>query len=326
VSDSLADTFVDALAKAARTSSCDRVVVVGDASAALLKKLKQAKTKVICAVADPRQHADAIDAGFAAVAIPNVRGSRTDRMKSALVAAMNAGFLSAGQTVACGIVRDDGVLDMIAHLTAEDMASEHASLQVASLRTRIPAPLLEVLVDLALRIGREGYEGRPVGTLIVVGDSTKVLEQSAPLTLNPFQGYSEQERNLFDQEVRSAVRTFAMLDGAFVVREDGVVLAAGRHIRVETAPHDLPLGYGARHVAAAAVTIQTEALAIAVSQSSGKVRVFDKGHLVLELDPGGRRGTAERVTPRPGRPPRVHGGGTSEDISRRARTRTRRLT
>src|SRR4051812_22944236 len=245
-------------------------------------------------------------------------------MKSALVAAMNAGLLTPSQHVACGVLRDDGVLDMIVHLTAADVAKEHASLEVAHLHTRLPAPLLEVLVDLALKIGREGYEGRPIGTLIVVGDSTKVLEQSAPLTLNPFQGYSEQERNLFDQEVRAAVRTFAMLDGAFVVREDGVVLAAGRHIRVEAAPQDLPLGYGARHVAAAAVTIQTDALAIAVSQSSGKVRIFDRGHLTLELDPGGRRGTHERAAPRPPRP-RVR-GVTSEDGSHRARTRTRRLT
>lgn len=298
----LGDAFVDALAKAARSAACERVLVVGDAPAALLRRLKTVKAKVIFAVTDARLHTEVLDAGFFAVAIPNVRGSRTDRMKSALVAAMNAGYLTFGQHIVCGVVRDDGVLDMITHLTAEDVATEHSSLQVAQLHTRIPSPLLEVLVDLALRIGREGYEGRPLGTLIVVGDSTHVLEQSAPLTLNPFQGYSEQERNLFDQEVRSAVRTFAMLDGAFVVREDGVVLAAGRHIRVEAAPADLPLGYGARHVAAAAVTIQTEAIAIAVSQSSGKVRIFDQGHLILELDPGGRRGTSDRGTLRPPRP------------------------
>ena len=316
------DTFMDALAKAARLASCERVLVVG-ATPGLMKKLKAVRAKVIFAVTDPRVHADVVEAGFAAVAVPSVRSSRTDRMKSALVAAMNTGLLTQNQHIACGILRDDGELDMITHFTVDEVMREHASLEVASLHTRIPAPLLEVLVDLSLRIGREGYEGRPVGTLIVIGDSTRVLEQSAPLTLNPFQGYSEQERNLFDQEVRAAVRTFAMLDGAFVVREDGVVLAAGRHIRVTAAPADLPLGYGARHVAAAAVTIQTDAIAIAVSQSSGKVRVFDQGHLALELDPGGRRGTSERGAQgaRPGRP-RIT-GGTSEDISHRHRHRPR---
>lgn len=318
----LADTFVDALVKAAKLAACQKVLVVGE-NDALRKRLKTAKGKVVFAVTDPRAHEELANAGFVVVMVPMVRSSRTDRLKGALVAALNAGHIALGDRIACGVLQEDGLLDMITHLTATDVASEHASLQVAPLHTKLPAPLLEVLVDLALRIGREGYEGRPVGTLIIVGDSTRVLEQSAPLTLNPFQGYSEQERNLFDQEVRSAVRTFAMLDGAFVVREDGVVLAAGRHIRVTAAPADLPLGYGARHVAAAAVTVQTNALAIAVSQSSGKVRVFDSGHLVLELDPGGRRGQS----PAGGRPVRTWvSGGPSEEGAPRPRPRRRRLT
>jgi diadenylate cyclase len=313
----IADTFIEALVKAGRSTSCDRLLIIGEAPA-LLKRLKPVRTKVIFAVTDARAHAEITEAGYTAVSVPVVRGARTDRLKSALVAAMNVGILAPSHRLACGVVREDGVLDMLMHLTAEDQATEHPSLQVSRLHTRIPPALLEVLADLALRIGREGYEGRPVGTLIVVGDSTRVLEQSAPLTLNPFQGYSEQERNLFDQEVRSAVRTFAMLDGAFVVREDGVVLAAGRHIRVSAPPADLPLGYGARHVAAAAVTVQTQAIAFAVSQSTGKVRVFDQGHLVLELDPGGRRGTSERAPP--SRPPRIR-KATEEGPARRPRGR-----
>lgn len=306
------DAFIDALVRAARLPSCERVLVIGE-SPTLVRRLKPTRAKVVFALSEPRAHAEVTEAGYSVVSVPSARSSRTDRIKSALVAAMNAGFVAPAQRVACGVVREDGVLDMLVHLTAEDAASDHPSLQVARLHTRIPAALLEVLADLALRIGREGYEGRPLGTLIIVGDSTRVLEQSAPLTMNPFQGYSEQERNLFDHDVRSAIRTFAMLDGAFVVREDGVVLAAGRHIRVTAPPADLPLGYGARHVAAAAVTVQTNAIAFAVSQSSGKVRVFDQGRLVLELEPGGRRGDTDRKAP-----PRNH-VEESPSVSRRSR-------
>lgn len=284
----LSDTFSDTLVRAARLPSCDHILVVGS-SAAVARKLKPHRAKTVFAVHEEKQARALVEAGFTVLTVPDYHGSRTDRLKSALVAATNAGHIATDAEVACAIVRDDGELDMLLHFTAAEVASEHASLHVGRLHTRISAPVLEVLVDLALRIGREGYEGRPVGTLIVVGDSTRVMEQSAPLTMNPFQGYSEQERNLFDPEVRSAMRNFASLDGAFVVREDGVVLAAGRHIRVVAEPTELHLGYGARHVAAAAATLQSEAIAIAVSQSSGKVRLFDRGRLVLELDPGGRR-------------------------------------
>ncbi|MBI1946623.1 MAG: DNA integrity scanning protein DisA nucleotide-binding domain protein [Deltaproteobacteria bacterium] len=294
----LAETFSEALVRAARSPACERVLVVG-ASSEVARRLRGFRAKTLFALHDAKQARALEAAGFAVLAVPDVKGSRTDRLKSAVVAATNAGLIAVDERVACAIVRDDGELDMLMHFTAREVAAEHASLHVGRLTTRIDASLLEVLVDLALRIGREGYEGRPVGTLIVVGDSTKVMEQSAPLTMNPFQGYSEQERNLFDPEVRSAVRTFAMLDGAFVVREDGVVLAAGRHVRVAAEPTELHLGYGARHVAAAAVTLQSEAIAIAVSQSSGKVRLFDKGHLILELEPGGRRAAPPAPEPLP---------------------------
>jgi DNA integrity scanning protein DisA with diadenylate cyclase activity len=48
------------------------------------------------------------------------------------------------------------------------------------LETRVPLDTLKTVVDLALEIGREGREGKPVGTLFVVGDTRKVLGSSRP--------------------------------------------------------------------------------------------------------------------------------------------------
>jgi diadenylate cyclase len=52
----------------------------------------------------------------------------------------------------------------------------------------------------------------------------------------------------------------------------------------------VPLGLGARHMAAAGVSRDTDALGIVVSQTSGAVRVFRHGRAVLELAPRIRRG------------------------------------
>jgi len=52
---------------------------------------------------------------------------------------------------------------------------------------------------------------------------------------------------------------------------------------------ELPLGLGARHAAAAGITVETKAVAISVSQSSGAVRVFKGGQVVLELQQVARR-------------------------------------
>jgi hypothetical protein len=47
----------------------------------------------------------------------------------------------------------------------------------------------------------------------------------------------------------------------------------------------LSKGLGARHWAAAAVSRKTKAIAVAVSQSSGAVRVFQNGKVVLYIEP-----------------------------------------
>ena len=115
---------------------------------------------------------------------------------------------------------------------------------------------MDALLELAVSIGVEGWEGRPVGALFVVGDSSTVMEKSRQLTLNPFQGYSEDEKNIMNPDVRHALHAFAVLDGAFIVREDGVVVAAGRYLNFDEEKElDVPLGPrraphgGGRHLA-----------------------------------------------------------------------------
>src|SRR5437667_9055547 len=47
----------------------------------------------------------------------------------------------------------------------------------------------------------------------------------------------------------------------------------------------LSKGLGTRHWAAAAISRKTRAVAIAVSQSSGTVRLFQNGEVVLRIEP-----------------------------------------
>ena len=47
----------------------------------------------------------------------------------------------------------------------------------------------------------------------------------------------------------------------------------------------LSKGLGSRHWAAAAISQKTKAVAVAVSQSSGTVRIFQDGQIVLRIEP-----------------------------------------
>ncbi len=44
-------------------------------------------------------------------------------------------------------------------------------------------------------------------------------------------------------------------------------------------------GWGTRHWAAAAITKKTKAIAVVVSQSSGTVRIFQNGMVMLSIEP-----------------------------------------
>ncbi len=148
--------------------------------------------------------------------------------------------------------------------------------------------VLERVLEVAVRIAVEGREGRPVGTIFVVGDHEAVRRRTQQLIINPFKGHSEAERNVLDPSLEETIKELAGIDGAFVLRGDGVVEAGGAYLLSGDSPPRLPSGFGTRHVAAAGMTAVTQALAIVVSQSGGRVSVFRRGKLVAGLGTTGR--------------------------------------
>src|SRR5258708_1686183 len=248
------------------------------------------KRKIIYAVSADQLAQNLRKQGYLCVTVPPYDYSRVEKVKVALVAAMTANALRDGEDVLCMTGRTGARLpDTVVRLQIGRGFEEKASIDTQGLGAEFSSQVVEALVSLAMAIGHEGFEGHPIGTIFVLGDSTVVMEKSKQLTINPLQGISEAERNVLDPQIREAIKNFAVLDGAFVIREDGVVLAAGRYLHTGEGNVELPLGLGARHAAAAAITLETQAVSISVSQSSGAVRVFKGGQAVLELQQVARR-------------------------------------
>lgn len=145
--------------------------------------------------------------------------------------------------------------------------------------------IVMAVVDIALEIGMSGREGKPVGTSFVVADTQKVLRLSHQAVFNPFKGYLRKERLITIPEVVESIKELAQLDGAFLISEEGFVVAAGRHLDTTSGSPTLPRGLGARHRAAAGITGQTDAVAVVVSGSSGRVTVFEDGKTIAILEP-----------------------------------------
>ncbi|MDA1065151.1 MAG: diadenylate cyclase [Verrucomicrobia bacterium] len=140
------------------------------------------------------------------------------------------------------------------------------------------------LIDLALRFATEGREGKPIGTIFLLGDMEELNSIARPLILNPCKGHPRKSRSIYDREFVETMREYAALDGGFLIDRKGVVEAAAVYLDAPvTKAVQVPSGLGSRHVAAAAATAQTNSIAIVISESSGTVTVFSKGAKVLSL-------------------------------------------
>jgi diadenylate cyclase len=161
---------------------------------------------------------------------------------------------------------------------------------IAALRTlcaQIPwcePPVLESALELALEIAREGREGRRIGTLFTIGKADAVLAASRALVLDPLAGHAPARTHITDPNLRGTIKELAQLDGAFVISEAGIVVAACRYLDASVEQIDLPLGFGSRHLAAASISQRLGALAVVVSES-GVVRVFHGGQIEATLIP-----------------------------------------
>jgi len=144
--------------------------------------------------------------------------------------------------------------------------------------------IMEPTVELAIEIAREGREGHRIGTIFTVGDAGAVLERSRPLILDPLAGHPEAARHITDADLRGTLKELAQLDGAFVISDEGVVVAACRYLDAITSDIDLSLGLGSRHFAAASISKVTKAIGVVVSESA-LVRVFADGALIAEILP-----------------------------------------
>jgi DNA integrity scanning protein DisA with diadenylate cyclase activity len=214
-----------------------------------------------------------------------------ERMNAALLKAVTDEVLQPGAHIVAlynGIATLEGAPEPVDSVSVIHLGEHLERMTAQDLRVlgdAAPIDVLRAVVDLATEIGREGREGQPIGTILVVGDTRKVLSLSHFQNFNPFRGYSRAERDVRKRDVREQIKEIAKLDGAILIGRDGIAEAACLHLGARGDGVNMRKGFGSRHMAAAGVSKQTSAVAFAVSQSSGSVRVFQNGEEVLHIEP-----------------------------------------
>lgn len=221
--------------------------------------------------------------------LPEVKLRRRGRSKIALLEAITAGYLQPGQRVVVVSGNESAAgceLDTIAVIeldSEEDFLDGERDAPLSVLRRITDPAAFDAVLNLCVELGHKGKEGKSVGVLVTLGDDEAVIQSSQPLVLNPFQGHDEDRRNILSAGARRALVEFSGMDGAFVLRSDGVIMAGGRYLQDDTNVK-VPSGLGARHRAAAAITAGTQCVAFVVSESTGDTRVFGGGRLLMTIE------------------------------------------
>ena len=241
---------------------------------------------VLVAADDEAHLAGAAEGGLSKVLLDVAGLPVQERLAQALLECVAAELIPPqAQVVAVYSGFEAGTIDSVSVLKLEEHLGQLTSRDLRNLETKVPLETLKLVVDVAVEIGREGREGKPVGTLFVVGDTRKVLQSSHSTGFDPVRCYARGDRNLSDPRVREGIKEIAQLDGAFIVGPDGTVEAAARYIDASAENVSVAKGLGARHWAAAAITRRTRSVAVAVSETNGTVRLFQNGEVVLRIEP-----------------------------------------
>ena len=209
-----------------------------------------------------------------------------ERLQNALLESVADGFLKAnGDVIAVYSGFEYQKIDSISHIRLDDRLRRLTSRDLQRLESSVPLKSLKTVIDLASQIGREGREGKKVGTIFVIGDTRRVMQHCKDSGFDPLRGYKREMRNLFDAKVREDIKEIAQMDGAFIVSPEGIIEKSRQIIEVSHADLTLSKGLGARHWAGAAISQITKAIGIVVSQSTGTVRLFQNGDTVLRIEP-----------------------------------------
>jgi len=254
----------------------------------LAKMGQEKKTDLILVVKEENSFQEAQSFFEKVLQIPNLPLGRFNQIKMAIIQALSRGIVQKGDKWIClSGMPQSKALDSLLILEFGKEFEMLFSSDLPVISEIVKPEVFETLLKLALEISMEGKEGRkPTGAIFVLGRHEEVLKYSHPMVINPFQGYPEEDRNILDDRLKETVKEFSSIDGAFIIREDGVILAAGRHLDASGENIEIPLGLGSRHRAAAGITSLTDALAIVISEETGEVRIFHHGKIFMEIEKG----------------------------------------
>jgi len=273
--------------KIARESKCSAILLFGDTFAGGIegaRGLPNFRTILVTRGASDRTlEGSQIET---AIEVRSFSRQRLSQTRSAILIGLTRGIFKHNDRLLCiGGIPASNQLDTLMVVDIEREFQSVIDRENDLLPPSVKIEVLERMIAIATELSVEGREGKPVGTMFVIGDTERVNNMVKPLVLNPFYGYRMEDRNVLNPFMDETIKEYSVIDGGFVIRGDGIIESAGSLIHAPAEFYDnLPSGYGTRHSAAAAITKAADCISICISASSGQVTLFRKGVLFPLLE------------------------------------------
>jgi len=267
--------------KVAEGAGCSAILIFADTfslGAGLDRSLGHFKTIVVTEESSPqidRRHFSGV------LTVRAFNNGRLSQLRSAIIIGLTRGIFKYNDRLCCvGGLPGSDLFDAIVVVDLEREFDSIFSRKLDILPQSVKPEVVEHVLAIATELAVEGREGRSVGCLFVVGDTEHVKPFAKPLVINPFYGYAEEDRNILNPFMDETVKEFSSIDGAFIIRGDGVIESAGSFIHAPNHDYQLPGGLGTRHSAGAAISLVTDCLSIVVSASGRQVTLFRRGQML----------------------------------------------
>ena len=277
--------LTDEAAKIAKAAECSTILIFTDVfPPSLAPRMTFSGFNVVLAGQDLTDDDKDHHRADATLAVRALSRARLSQLRAAILLGLTRDIFGFQDRVCCvGGIPGSGQLDTVLVVDVDEEFESVIGHGEDMLPQDVSAEALERITAIATDLAAEGREGKSIGAMFILGDHEEVSKRSKPLILNPFHGYDEEDRSILNPFMDETIKELALIDGAFILRGNGVVESAGCLIQAKADGIILPGGLGTRHAAAAAVTYVTDSLALVVS-SSGQVTYFRKGQMFTLFD------------------------------------------
>src|SRR3989338_2503292 len=141
------------------------------------------------------------------ITLPRISMTRVGLIKVATTLALSGDLIASGAKIVVAVGHADrSGIDLIQIIDTSKESEIITGKGLAKITENVRPELFQTVLNLAVELADKGREGKPIGTIFVLGDHDRVLQLSRQMIMNPLKGYEEEERHILSPSLKETIR------------------------------------------------------------------------------------------------------------------------